>query len=67
MNIIIKFPYIGIIPGTNLHLKQTFFIFWSKFAQKRYFYSKTGQINVSIKFSLFESGQVPSFILNKHF
>ena len=34
--------------------KTTILIFWTKFAQKVYFWSKTGEMNITIEFSIFE-------------
>ena len=39
---------------TKFQHKLVIFIFWAKFAQKRYSQSKTDKINISIKFSIFE-------------
>ena len=44
--------------------KQTILIFWT---QKIYFKCKTGQMNITIEFSIFELIYAPSFILMKQF
>ena len=39
---------------TKCQLKLTILSFWSKFAQKEYFRSKTEKVNNTIKFCVFE-------------
>ena len=45
----------------------TIFIFWTKFAQKGYLWSKTEKITIIIEVSIFELVQVPNFSLNWQF
>ena len=45
---------LSIIAGTKFKLKLTILIFWTKFAQKGYFQSKTEKVNVTIEFCIFE-------------
>ena len=40
--------------GTKFQLKLTIFIFWAKFTQKRYFWSKREKVNTTIEFCKFE-------------
>ena len=42
------------IVGTEFQRKMTLLIFWSKFAQKGYFCSKTEKANITIKFCILE-------------
>ena len=42
-------------------------IFRTKFAENGYFLSKTGKLNITIEFYLFQLVQIPSFTLNKQF
>ena len=46
--------HIRVFLGTNFHLKPAIIILWTKFAQKGYFPSKAGQMNIAIKFIIFE-------------
>ena len=39
-----------IILGTKFQLKLIILIFWTKFAQKEYFRSKTEKVNITIQF-----------------
>ena len=59
-----KIQHTEIGQGTNFHTKQNLlFIFWIKFAQKRYFRSKTEKTNITIKFRIFKLVKKPNFIL----
>ena len=49
------------IVGTELQLKMTFFIFCTKFDQKRYFRSKMEKVNTTIEFHIFKLVYVPNF------
>ena len=40
--------------GTKFQLKLTILIFWTKFAQKRCFRSKTEKVNIAIEFYIFK-------------
>ena len=40
-------------------------IFWNKFAQKGYFRSKTGQLNIITEFSVFELVKITSSTLSR--
>ena len=40
-------------------------IFWTKFAQKGFFWSRPGNVNNLIEFRIFELVQKPHFHLNK--
>ena len=42
----------------------TILIFWTKFAEKGYFRLKTEEMNIAIKFCVFEIVQVTNFTLN---
>ena len=55
--------HIRISLGTKLQLKLIISSFWTKFAQKRYFHSKTGKVNITIEFCIFDLVYVPSFSL----
>ena len=59
--------HIRISLGTNIQLKMTILIFWTKFAQKGYIQLKTEKANLTIKFCRFESLYVPNFSLNWQF
>ena len=56
--------HIRISLGTNIQLKLTILIFWTKFAQKGYIQLNTEKANLTIKFYRFESLHVPNFSLN---
>ena len=59
--------HIWVSPGTKFQLKLTILIFWTKFAQKGYFQSKSEKMNTTIKFCIFKSVYTPNFSLNWHF
>ena len=46
--------HIWISLGTKFQLKQTISSFWTKFAQKGYFWSKTEEMNIIIEFYIFK-------------
>ena len=48
----------------KFQLKVTILIFWTKFAQKRCFRSKTEKMNRAIAFCIFELAELPNFSLN---
>ena len=50
-------------PATKFQLKLIILVFWTKFAQKRYFRSKTENVNITIEFCLFELVSVIKFHL----
>ena len=39
---------------TKFQFKLTILLFWIKFVQKGYFWSKTGKVNIIIEFSILE-------------
>ena len=47
-----RIKHIPISVGSQFHLKQIIFIFWTKFAQKGYFWSKTEKMNVTIEINI---------------
>ena len=49
--------------GTKFQLQLTIFTFWTKFAQKGYFRSKTEKLNITIEFCMFELVYVPNVSL----
>ena len=51
--------YIGISLDTKIQLELTIFIFRTKFAQKRHFWSKAEKMNITTKFCIFELVCVP--------
>ena len=53
--------------GTKFQLKLTILIFWTKFAQKGFFRSKTEKLNTTTEFCIFELIQIPCFGLNSQF
>ena len=60
--------HIRISLSTNFRLKLTIAIFWIKFAKKgSYFQFKTGKIDTTIEFCIFELVFVSNFTLNKQF
>ena len=59
--------HIQISLSIKCHLNQTILIFWTTFALKAYFWSKTGKVNVTIEFSIFELIQIPTFIMSREF
>ena len=61
------YHHIQISLGTNFYLKVTAQILWIKTKQKTYFRSKTEQMNITIKFSIFELGGELSFIIIRQF
>ena len=46
--------HIRISQGTEFQLKLKILRFWTKFAQKGYFLSKTEKVNTTIEFCIFE-------------
>ena len=50
---------------SNFHFKQIILVSWINVDQKWNFQSKTGQINITIEFNIFDLVYVPSLILNK--
>ena len=56
-----------VIVGTEFQLKLTILIFWTKFAQKGCFCSKTEKVNTTIDFCIFELVYLPNFSLNWQF
>ena len=46
--------HIQISIGSKLQLKLTKIFFWTRFTQKRYFWSKTEKVNIIIEFCIFE-------------
>ena len=59
--------HIQISLGTRFHLKQTFLNFWTNFAQKGCFRSKTVEVDITVEFYIFKLVLVPSFSLNWQF
>ena len=59
--------HIQIKLNTKFHLKQAILSFQTRLLQKLYFWSKAGQRNISIEFSIFRSAQAPSFMLSTIF
>ena len=59
--------HIRISLSNKFQLQMTILIFWTKFAQKRYFWSKTAKMNSIFKFCIFKLIQVSNFTLNKQF
>ena len=59
--------YIRISLGIKFQLKLTILIFWTKFALKGCFRSKTEKVNTIIELWLLELVQVPNFSLNWQF
>ena len=55
---------IGISLNTKFQFELTILIFWTKFAQKGYFQSKTAKMNTTIEFCIFKLVLVPNFSLN---
>ena len=53
--------------STKFQAKLSILIFWTKFAQKRYFWSKAEKVNIIIEFCVFELVYVPNFRLNYQF
>ena len=54
---------------TKFHLSHTNLVFWTKFYQKRYFWSKAEKVKITIEFGIYIYTLVltPSFILNRQF
>ena len=57
-------PHIRISPDTKYQPKLTILIFWTRFAQKGFFWSKTKKVNITMEFCIFELFWVPNFSLN---
>ena len=57
----------SISPGTKFQLKVTILIFWTKFAQRGCFWSKTEKMKSTIEFCIFELVWVPNFSLSWQF
>ena len=53
--------------GIKFQLNFTILIFWTKFAQKGYFRSKTEKMSITIEFCMFTLVSVPNFSLNRWF
>ena len=53
--------------GVKFHFKHTILNFWTKFAQKGYFRSKTEKVNITTEFLRFELVMVPNLSLNCQF
>ena len=49
--------------GTKFQLELKILTFWTKFAQKGYFWSQTKEVNITIEFYTIELVQVPTFNL----
>ena len=64
---ILQIPIIPISLHTKFQLKKTIQIFWIKFAQKRYFWSKTKKVNITTEFCILELDLVRGFNLNWQF
>ena len=47
-------PHIQISLNTKFQFKMTILIFWTKFAQKWYFQSKTKKMSIAIEFRIFK-------------
>ena len=56
-----------LVVGTKFQLKLTILIFWTKFAQKACFRSKTEKMNITIELCIFELVQVTNFSLSWQF
>ena len=54
MNITIESFILELVWSTNFQLKLTIAIFWTKFAQEKYLWSKTEKVNIIIEFRLFK-------------
>ena len=52
------------IVGTKFQLKLKILILLTKFAQKRYFWSKTEKVNITIEFCIFELVWIPNLSLD---
>ena len=50
--------------GTTFQLKLTILIFWTKFVQRKHFWSKTKKVNSIIEFCIFELDQLRDLALN---
>ena len=59
--------HIWISLDVKFQLKLTILSFWTKFVQKRYFRSKTEEVNITVEFCIFELGLMPFFSLTKNF
>ena len=58
---------IWIIVATKFQLQLIILSFWTKFAQKGYFYSKTRKMNITIEFCMFQLVLVRNFSLKWQF
>ena len=56
--------HIRISLGTEFRFKLSISIFWTNFAEKGSFQSKTDKLNITIEFCIVELVQVPNFSLN---
>ena len=54
MNITIESFILELVWSTNFQLKLTIAIFWTKFAQEKYLWSKTEKVSIIIEFRLFK-------------
>ena len=59
--------HIWISLSTKFQVKLTVLIFWTKFALKSYFWSKTEKMNITIESSIFELVEVPNLSLSWKF
>ena len=55
------------IVDTKFHLQLIIMIFWTKFAEKGCFRSKTEKVNTTIEFCMLKLVYVPNFTLNWQF
>ena len=53
--------------GTKFQLKLTFFVFWTKYAQKGYFMLKMENVSITTELCIFEFVLVPIFSLKWQF
>ena len=66
MNIFIEFCVFKLVSVPKFRLKLIILIFWTKFAEKRHFQSKTEKLN-TIEFCMFKLVKELSFSLNGQF
>ena len=59
--------HIRISLGNKFYLQLIILNFWTKFTQKKYFHSKTKEVNSITEFCTFEWVQVPNFSFNWKF
>ena len=60
-----QFQHTQINLGVKFQLKQTSLVFWTKFSQAEFFWSKSEKMSINNEFSILELVEVSGFSLNR--